>query len=113
MGHKDIEVKIYETGWPSKGDPDEAGATPEYAGIYNGNLFKRIAAKEGTPARPNVPIDVYVFALFNENLKPGPASERNYGLYYPNGVAVDNFGLQGYLPQLTLFESAAYSFRNV
>uniref|UniRef100_A0A7N0V8M4 glucan endo-1,3-beta-D-glucosidase n=1 Tax=Kalanchoe fedtschenkoi TaxID=63787 RepID=A0A7N0V8M4_KALFE len=111
LGHEDIEVKVSETGWPSRGDPDEAGATPEYAGVYNGNLFKRIAAGEGTPARPDVPIDVYVFALFNENLKPGPASERNYGLYYPSGVAVYNFGLQGYLPQLTLSDSTANSVK--
>ncbi|KAK6936218.1 Glycoside hydrolase family 17 [Dillenia turbinata] len=98
MGHTDIEVRISETGWPSKGDPDEAGATPENAAQYNGNLLQRIQAKQGTPAKPNVPINVYVFALFNEDLKPGPASERNYGLYNPNGTPVYNIGLQGSLP---------------
>ncbi|KAK6926572.1 Glycoside hydrolase family 17 [Dillenia turbinata] len=72
MGHTDIEVRISETGWPSKGDPDEAGATIENARIYNG-LRK------------------------NKDLKPGPASERNYGLYYPDGTPVYNIGLQGYL----------------
>lgn len=102
MGHTDIEVKISETGWPSKGDSDEAGATIENAGLYNGNLVRRIEERQGTPANPTVPIDVYVFALFNENLKPGPASERNYGLYYPDGTPVYNIGLQGYLPQLEI-----------
>lgn len=100
MGHTDIDVRISETGWPSKGDADEAGATLENAQIYNGNLLQRIEQKQGTPAKPSVPIDIYVFALFNENMKPGPTSERNYGLYYPDGTPVYNVGLQGYLPEL-------------
>ncbi|KAK8448773.1 hypothetical protein SEVIR_7G098300v4 [Setaria viridis] len=104
LGHTDIDVKISETGWPSRGDPDEAGATPEYAGTYIGNLLQRIEMKQGTPLRPSVPIDVYVFALFNENLKPGPASERNYGLFYPDGTPVYNVGLRGYLPPMEYSE---------
>ncbi|XP_077241289.1 glucan endo-1,3-beta-glucosidase 14-like isoform X2 [Tasmannia lanceolata] len=101
MGHSDIEVKISETGWPSKGDPDEVGATRANAGIYHNNLLQRMAENQGTPMKPSVPIDVYVFALFNENLKPGPASERNYGLFYPNGSFVYDIGLPGYLPVYT------------
>lgn len=101
MGHTDVDVRISETGWPSKGDPDEAGATPENAAIYNGNLLQRIAMNQGTPLKPSVPIDVYVFALFNEDLKPGPTSERNYGLFYPDGTPVYNIGLRGYLPPMS------------
>ncbi|XP_077235771.1 glucan endo-1,3-beta-glucosidase 14-like [Tasmannia lanceolata] len=100
MGHSDIEVRISETGWPSKGDSDEAGATPENAGIYHRNLLRRMAENQGTPMKPSVPIDIYVFALFNEDLKPGPASERNYGLFYPNGTPVYDIGLRGNLPML-------------
>ncbi|BAF08941.1 glucan endo-1,3-beta-glucosidase 14 [Oryza sativa Japonica Group] len=106
MGHTDIDVKVSETGWPSRGDPDEAGATPENAGTYIGNLLRRIEMKQGTPLRPQAPIDVYVFALFNENLKPGPASERNYGLFYPDGTPVYNVGLRGYLPPMASHEAA-------
>ncbi|KAK7324857.1 hypothetical protein VNO77_28742 [Canavalia gladiata] len=102
LGHTDIEVRISETGWPSKGDPDEVGATPENAEIYNSNLLRRIEQKQGTPANPSVPIDIFVFALFNEDLKPGPVSERNYGLYYPDGTPVYNIGLQGYLPEMVI-----------
>ncbi|KAK7272230.1 hypothetical protein RJT34_28706 [Clitoria ternatea] len=102
LGHTDIEVRISETGWPSKGDPDEVGATPENAEIYNSNLLRRIEQKQGTPANPSVPIDIFVFALFNEDLKPGPVSERNYGLYYPDGNPVYNIGLQGYLPEMVI-----------
>lgn len=100
MGHTDIEVQVSETGWPSKGDANEYGATVANAGAYNGNLIKRVMRNEGTPMKPNVPLKVYVFALFNENLKPGPTSERNYGLYYPNVTPVYDIGLQkSYLPQ--------------
>ncbi|CAI0398299.1 unnamed protein product [Linum tenue] len=101
MGHTNIEVKVSETGWPSKGDADEVGATPQNAGLYNGNLFKRVQARQGTPAKPSVPIDVHVFALFNEDLKPGPTSERNYGLFYPDGSPVYNMGFHAYLPEGT------------
>ena len=115
MGHTDIVVRISETGWPSKGDSNEAGATRDNAGIYNSNLLQRIAENQGTPARPSLPIDIYVFALFNEDLKPGPTSERNYGLYYPDGTPVYDLGLQSQLPQIA---SAAFyidsaSTRNV
>ncbi|KAK3138637.1 hypothetical protein QOZ80_5AG0371420 [Eleusine coracana subsp. coracana] len=95
VGHADIAVKISETGWPSKGDEDEVGATVQNAALYNGNLMKRIATGQGTPLKPDVPVDVFVFALFNEDMKPGPASERNYGLFYPNGTPVYNLGFDG------------------
>ncbi|XP_004506182.1 glucan endo-1,3-beta-glucosidase 14 [Cicer arietinum] len=102
LGYFNIEVRISETGWPSKGDTNEFGATIQNAKLYNGNLLRRIEEKQGTPGKPLVPIDVYVFALFNEDLKPGPTSERNYGLYYPDGSPVYNIGLQGYLPQMVI-----------
>ncbi|CAI9768578.1 unnamed protein product [Fraxinus pennsylvanica] len=100
MGHTDVQVKISETGWPSKGDPNEVGATPQNARLYNSNLLSRLQQNEGTPAKPSVPVEIYVFALFNENLKPGPASERNYGLYYPDCTPVYDIGLQGFLPRM-------------
>ncbi|KAJ1279383.1 hypothetical protein BS78_04G151900 [Paspalum vaginatum] len=107
LGYTDVEVKVSETGWPSRGDPDEPGATPENAGTYIRNLMRRIEMKQGTPMRPDTPVDVYVFALFNENLKPGPASERNYGLFYPDGTPVYNVGLQGYLPPMLVSAAGA------
>ncbi|KAK8959621.1 Glucan endo-1,3-beta-glucosidase 14 [Platanthera guangdongensis] len=95
MGYDDIDVRVSETGWPSKGDADEAGATTMNAALYNGNLLKRMEMNQGTPLMPSTPINIYVFALFNEDLKPGPTSERNYGLFYPNNTPVYNIGLQG------------------
>ncbi|XP_030514860.1 glucan endo-1,3-beta-glucosidase 11-like [Rhodamnia argentea] len=93
MGFEGIEVRVSETGWPSKGDPDEVGATLENAAIYNKNLLRRQLKNEGTPLRPNMRLEVYVFALFNEDLKPGPTSERNYGLFRPDGTMAYNVGL--------------------
>ncbi|XP_048132182.1 glucan endo-1,3-beta-glucosidase 11-like [Rhodamnia argentea] len=86
LGFRNLTLHISETGWPSKGDANEVGATPENARKYNGNLMKIMAQKNGTPLRPSGDLNVYVFALFNENLKPGPASERNYGLFKPDGT---------------------------
>ncbi|CAL5019784.1 unnamed protein product [Urochloa decumbens] len=80
-----VRVVVSETGWPSKGDAGEAGASAANAAAYNGNLARRVlSGNAGTPLRPNADMDVYLFALFNENQKPGPTSERNYGVFYPN-----------------------------
>ena len=93
MGYGGLDVKVTETGWPSKGDGDEVGATVENAAIYNRNLLRRQLGNEGTPLKPNTRLEVYLFALFNEDLKPGPTSERNYGLYQPDGTMAYNVGL--------------------
>ncbi|XP_073223981.1 glucan endo-1,3-beta-glucosidase 11 isoform X1 [Cicer arietinum] len=92
LGYGKLPVHISETGWPSKGDEDEVGATVENARKYNGNVVKMISSKKGTPLRPNSDLNIYVFALFNENMKPGPTSERNYGLFKPDGTPAYNLG---------------------
>nr|DAD20374.1 TPA_asm: hypothetical protein HUJ06_021837 [Nelumbo nucifera] len=84
LKYDDVKMVVTETGWPSKGDEDESGASEVNAAAYNGNLVRRVLAGGGTPQRPQEDLDVYLFALFNENMKPGPTSERNYGLFYPN-----------------------------
>uniref|UniRef100_A0A0D3GCD9 glucan endo-1,3-beta-D-glucosidase n=1 Tax=Oryza barthii TaxID=65489 RepID=A0A0D3GCD9_9ORYZ len=91
---KAVEIRVSETGWPSRGDDDEAGATPENAARYNGNLMRLVAQGKGTPAAPGEALQVYVFALFNENLKPGLASERNYGLFKPDGTPAYDVGVK-------------------
>ncbi|XP_020272351.1 LOW QUALITY PROTEIN: glucan endo-1,3-beta-glucosidase 11-like, partial [Asparagus officinalis] len=91
---KGIEVRVSETGWPSKGDEDEFGATADNARKYNGNLMRMVAEGKGTPMRPDSPLLVYVFALFNENLKPGPGSERNYGLFNPDMSPAYDLGIK-------------------
>ncbi|PON72630.1 Glycoside hydrolase [Parasponia andersonii] len=93
LGYGGIEVGVSETGWPSKGDPNEIGATVENAAVYNRNLLRRQLENEGTPLRPNMRLEVYLFALFNEDMKPGPTSERNYGLFQPDMTMAYNVGL--------------------
>lgn len=91
-GYNEMEVCVTETGWGSGGDQNEAGATVENARTYNFNLRKRLAKRRGTPRRPNVVMKAYIFALFNEDLKGGPGSERHYGLYKPDGSIAYDIG---------------------
>ncbi|KAL3849048.1 hypothetical protein ACJIZ3_010930 [Penstemon smallii] len=84
IGYSDLPIIVSETGWPSKGDSNEIGASLQNAAAYNGNLVKRILTGGGTPLRPKQDLTVYLFGLFNENKKPGPTSERNFGLFYPD-----------------------------
>ncbi|GFP81153.1 glucan endo-1 3-beta-glucosidase 11 [Phtheirospermum japonicum] len=93
MGYGGLEVRVSETGWPSSGDTNEVGATLENAAVYNRNLMRRQLQNEGTPLRPGMRLEIYVFALFNEDMKPGPTSERNYGLFRPDGTMAYNVGL--------------------
>ncbi|KAI9082289.1 hypothetical protein K1719_019946 [Acacia pycnantha] len=84
LKYDDLKVVVTETGWPSKGDKNEVGASLENAAAYNGNLVRKILTGGGTPLRPKADLTVYLFAMFNENQKPGPTSERNFGLFYPD-----------------------------
>lgn len=93
LGFTDVNVMVTETGWPSAGDADETGASEQNAQAYNSNLMKRLASHKGTPMRPKIPLEAYIFSLFNENSKPGPTSERNYGLYKPDGTKVYDLGM--------------------
>ncbi|KAJ4842896.1 hypothetical protein Tsubulata_013854 [Turnera subulata] len=102
LKYDDIEMVVSETGWPSKGDENEIGASVDNAAAYNGNLVRRILTGGGTPLRPKSDLTVYLFALFNEDDKVGPTSERNYGLFYPNEKKVYDIpftveGLKSYM----------------
>ncbi|XBJ14481.1 hypothetical protein VPH35_006520 [Triticum aestivum] len=90
-----VEVRVSKTGWPSAGDGNETGATPRNAARYNGNVMRLVGEGKGTPLRPDGALRVYMFALFNENMKPGPSSERNYGLFKPDGTPVYELSYRG------------------
>ncbi|CAI9782470.1 unnamed protein product [Fraxinus pennsylvanica] len=94
-GFKNMEVIITETGWASHGDQNEPAATPKNARMYNYNLRKRLAKRKGTPLRPKMMLKAYIFALFNENSKPGALSEKNYGLFKADGSISYDIGFPG------------------
>ncbi|RXH88514.1 hypothetical protein DVH24_000113 [Malus domestica] len=94
-GFDKTEVIVSETGWASRGDESEAGANAKNARTYNYNLRKRLTKKKGTPHRPKTVVRAYIFALFNENLKPGPTSERNFGLFKADGSISYDIGFTG------------------
>lgn len=97
LKYDDVPIIVSETGWPSKGDSVELGASIQNAAAYNGGLVRRVLTGGGTPLRPKQNVTVFLFALFNENKKPGPTSERNFGLFYPNQKKVYDipFTLEG------------------
>ncbi|RCV25921.1 hypothetical protein SETIT_5G203500v2 [Setaria italica] len=108
-----VSLSLTETNWPPHGKPHHGGGhrggrrleddgdgvfTIANAQAYVNNLINRVlTGNTGTPLRPNAPLDVYIFALFNENQKgDGPDDiEQNFGLFYPNMQKVYAFSFQG------------------
>ncbi|KAK4284706.1 hypothetical protein QN277_001499 [Acacia crassicarpa] len=76
-----VEITVAETGWPSRGDSNEVGPSVENAKAYNGNLIAHLRSLIGTPLMPGKSVDTFIFALYDEDLKPGPTSERSFGLF--------------------------------
>ncbi|KAL6210985.1 hypothetical protein ACLB2K_016214 [Fragaria x ananassa] len=101
LGYPDIPIWIAETGWPSTGDYDQIGANLQHAATYKRNVIKKFTAKPpvGKPARPGVVLPSFIFALYNENTKPGQTTERNFGLLWPNGLHVYEIDLTGKTPE--------------
>ncbi|XP_050208795.1 glucan endo-1,3-beta-glucosidase-like [Mercurialis annua] len=93
MGYADVDILVAETGWPSAGDPNQPACSVENAVAYNGNLIKHVSSGKGTPLMPNRQFETFIFALFNENLKPGSTAEKNWGLFRPDFSPVYNVGV--------------------
>ncbi|CAD5176078.1 unnamed protein product [Musa acuminata subsp. malaccensis] len=82
-----VPVLITETGWPANGSRrDEPYATRELASTYNSNLIRHVLDRAGTPLHPEATPSVYIYELFDEDLRPGPASEASWGLFHGNGT---------------------------
>ncbi|EOY25133.1 Glycoside hydrolase family 17 - like 10 [Theobroma cacao] len=85
VGGNYVVIVVSESGWPSNENGEIA--TIANAQMYNNKLIAHVSGASGTPKRPGRSIDTYVFAIFNENLKPS-GTEQHFGLYYPNMTEV-------------------------
>ncbi|XP_071687652.1 probable glucan endo-1,3-beta-glucosidase A6 [Rutidosis leptorrhynchoides] len=96
-GYPETRIFIAETGWPNGGDIDQIGGNIYNAAVYNRNVVKWLTRKPapGTPLKPGIVFPSFIFALYNENLKPGPGTERHFGLLYPNGTSIYEIDLSG------------------
>ncbi|XP_048446716.1 glucan endo-1,3-beta-glucosidase-like [Pyrus x bretschneideri] len=92
-GAPQVRVVVSETGWPSGGNGNVT--TPSIAQKYNSNLVRHVLSSHGTPRRPGKSVETYLFAMFNENMKPGEAVERQWGLFYPNKRPVYPINFEG------------------
>ncbi|KAJ6909591.1 hypothetical protein NC652_020540 [Populus alba x Populus x berolinensis] len=93
LGYGDVGIVVGETGWPSVCDPGQPACSMENAAWFNGNLVRRSRQGKGTPLMPNRRFETYLFSLFNENLKPGPTAERNWGLFRPDFSPIYDAGI--------------------
>jgi hypothetical protein len=74
-GASGVPIVVSESGWPSDGG---VAANVGNAQTYNQNLINHVG--NGTPKRPG-PLETYIFAMFNENLKEGEETEKHFGLF--------------------------------
>ncbi|KAJ9183136.1 hypothetical protein P3X46_007041 [Hevea brasiliensis] len=88
-----IPIIVTETGWPWLGGANEPDATVENAETFNNNLIRHVLNDSGPPSQPTIPINTYIYELFNEDKRPGPVSEKSWGIFFTNGTAVYTLSL--------------------
>ncbi|KAL1324524.1 hypothetical protein HN51_034717 [Arachis hypogaea] len=79
LGANNLNIVVSESGWPSAGG---VAASVDNAGTYYKNLINHV--KGGTVKRPNGPIETYLFAMFDEDLKTGDETEKHFGVFNPD-----------------------------
>ncbi|OMO62928.1 Glycoside hydrolase, family 17 [Corchorus olitorius] len=82
-----VKLLVAETGWPTMGDLPYT--SPANAQTYNSKVRDHVTQK-GTPRRSSYIMDLFFFAMFNENLKAGEV-EQNFGFFFPNKQPVYQF----------------------
>ncbi|MED6181465.1 hypothetical protein PIB30_019540 [Stylosanthes scabra] len=78
IGGNSLIIVVAESGWPSSGG---AGSSDDNAKLYYQNLINHVKVSVGTPKKPNQPIETYLFALFDENQKPGSEIEKHFRIF--------------------------------
>ncbi|KAK4708962.1 hypothetical protein R3W88_029887 [Solanum pinnatisectum] len=81
IGENNFEIVVSESGWPSEGG---VGASVENAATYYTKLMDHVKSNNGTLHRPGKPIETYLFAMFDENLKIGADTEKHFGVFHPD-----------------------------
>ncbi|CAN6360845.1 unnamed protein product [Urochloa humidicola] len=76
VGGSSVPIVVSESGWPSGGG--DGAVSVENAQTYNQNLIDHVG--NGTPVRPG-PLETYICAMFNENMKTGDETEKHFGLF--------------------------------
>ncbi|XP_031110979.1 glucan endo-1,3-beta-glucosidase, acidic-like [Ipomoea triloba] len=80
-GGPNVPIVVSETGWPSAGG---FAATMQNAATYYRNLIAHVKGNAGTPMKPGRSIETYLFAMYDENQKPGDQVEKHFGVYRPD-----------------------------
>jgi len=88
-----VELVVGETGWPAVSEPSQTWVNADIARYYNSKLIEHVNSGNGSPLMPGRKFETYIFALFTENLKPGPIAERNFGLFKPDFTPVYDIGI--------------------
>ncbi|MQM18850.1 hypothetical protein Taro_051847 [Colocasia esculenta] len=93
LGFWDVEIVVSETGWPSRGEAWEMGVDAEKAREYNANVVRHVTSGAGTPLMSDRKFEAFIFSLFNEDLKSGRTSERNFELFMAGMTPVYDIGI--------------------
>ncbi|KAJ7570129.1 hypothetical protein O6H91_01G107500 [Diphasiastrum complanatum] len=83
-GFPNMPIFVGEIGWPTDGD---LNANVASAQKFNQELLKHVLSNIGTPLRPGGPLEVYLFALMDEDQKsvaPGNF-EPHWGIFTFDG----------------------------
>lgn len=83
-GYGSMTLIVGEIGWPTDGD---ISANINYSQKFNQGFIQHVLKNTGTPRRPNLAIDFYLFSLIDEDMKsiaPGNF-ERHWGIFQYDG----------------------------